>query len=188
LAVAKLTYKKERRPGAEKERAPRERGSKAGKPMNNTKNASMLTIYFSMGQGKNHYSVTSAAAILKNLEKFHKITIQRRWLFYALRWLEDEGYIRRKERYRNDEAGLISQIPSMITFTLKGMVWLVSKGVVGAKKLYKGMMKYLKKQDNRWPSRSEFDDGSYKPADPEERARLNDLLTGSTKDMNKLWD
>ena len=144
--------------------------------MNNTKNAAMLTIYFSMSQGKNHVSYSSIAAILQNLNKFHKIDIQRRWLFYCLRHLEDQGYIRRKGRYRNDENGLITQIPSILWFTLKGVVWLVSKGVVGAKKLYKSMMNYLKKDDKRSPTRAEFDDGSYQPATADERERLKGLL------------
>ena len=152
--------------------------------MNCTKNASMITIHFSMSQGKNHVSYSSIKAILKNLEKFHKIKIQRRWLFYCLRWLEDEGYIRRKARYSNDHNGLVTQIPSIIWLTLKGVVWLVSKGVVGAKKLYKSMVTYLKKKDGRSPTRKEFDDGSYKPATPEERKRLNDLLDGVTKPIS----
>lgn len=153
--------------------------------MNATKASAMITLFFSTSQGKNHYTVTSIKTLLLNLAKFHKIDIQKRWCFECLRCLIDKGYIRRKERYRNDESGLISQIPSMITFTLKGVVWLVSKGVNGAKRLHKSMMKYLKKQDDRFPSRKDFDDGSYKPADPEERARLNALLGIVTKKMEE---
>ncbi len=71
-------------------------------------------------------------------------------------------------------------------FTLKGVVWLVNKGVVGAKKLYKSMVTYLRKGDKRSPSKDEFDDGRYQPATAEERKRLNDLLTSATKDINEL--
>ena len=64
----------------------------------------------------------------------------------------------------------------MISFTLKGVVWLVSKGVTGARKLHKRIVKFLNKKDKRFPSRNDYDDGSYKPAEPEDAARLNALL------------
>lgn len=136
----------------------------------------MVTLFFSSSQGKNHYTVSSVKTILSNLTKFHKIKIKRRWCFECLHWLINEGYIRRKSRYVNDHNGLITQIPSMVTFTLKGVVWLVSKGVVGARAMHKSMMAYLKKDDKRWPSKSGYDDGSYKPANPDERIRLEGLL------------
>lgn len=144
----------------------------------------MITIFFSMGQGKNHYTVSAINTFLQNLEKFHKIKIKRRWIFYCFAWLLQEGYIRRKARYRRDENGLISQIPSMVTFTLKGVVWLVKMGVEGAKKIHKSMMKYLKKEDNRFPSRSQYDDGSWKPADLEFRKWLENKCEIVTKDIN----
>lgn len=144
----------------------------------------MLTIFFSTSQGKKHYTTSSIDAFLKNLEKFHKIKIKRRWCFYCVRWILDEGYIRRKERYRQDNNGLISQIPSMITITLKGIVWLVSKGVEGAKEVYKSMQKFLKKEDKRFPSRTDFDDGSWKPEDPEFRAWLENKCGIVTKEIN----
>ena len=144
--------------------------------LNATKSSIVVTLFFSMSQGKNHYSVTSIKSLLGNLVKFHDIDIKRRWCFECLRWLIDEGYIRRKYRYVNNFDGLITQIPSMVWFTLKGVVWLSKKGVTGAKKLYKSMVKYLKKGDKRSPAKKDFDDGSYKPADPDDRARLNGLL------------
>jgi len=136
----------------------------------------MITLFFSSSQGKNHYTVSSISTLLSNLLKFHKIDIKRRWCFECLHWLIGQGYIRRKSRYVNDHSGLITQIPSMVTFTLKGVVWLVSKGVSGAKAMHKSMMSYLKKGDNRWPTKSDYDDGSYKPAGPDERKRLEGLL------------
>lgn len=149
--------------------------------MNACKASTMITLFFSTGQGKNHYTVTSIKTLLLNLAKFHKINIQRRWCFECLRYLIDEGYIRRKARYRNDFNGLITQIPSMVTFTLKGVVWLISKGVKEAKKVYSSMMKFLKKSDNRFPGRQDFDDGSYWPKDPDQRAALEGLLGIATK-------
>ena len=142
----------------------------------NTKGAIMTTIFASTSQGKNHYTVTSVDAILENLKKYHGIVIKRRDLFYHLERLESEKYIHREQRYRNDEAGLITQIPSMITFPLKGIVYFTKNCVKGAKEIYKSMVKWLNKEDKRYPEQKDFDDGSYKPGTPEERERLKGLL------------
>lgn len=149
--------------------------------MNAAKAAIMITIFFSSNKGKNHYTVSAINTFLLNLAKFHKITIKRRWIFYCFRYLIDNGYIRRKSRYVRDDEGLITQIPSMVSFTLKGVVWLVSKGVSGAKAIYKSMMKYLKLKDNRFPSRKDFDDGSWWPDQSDQRKVLEGLLGIATK-------
>jgi len=152
--------------------------------MNATKYSIMITTFFSMSQGKNHYTVSSINAFLVNLEKFHDRNIKRRWIFQCFADLIAAGYLRRKARYINDGNGLITQIPSMITFTLKGVVWLVKRGVSGAKKIYKSMMSYLKKDDQRFPSRTDFDDGSYWPAEPDQRKALEGLLGIASKKIN----
>lgn len=144
--------------------------------MNTLQYALMITIFFSMSQGKSHYTQTSIDALLKNIFKYHNIKIKRRWLFHCLRSLLDRGYLRRKSRYRHDTAGLISQIPSLLTFSLKGMAWLATMGIAGARKLYKNMIEYLNKGDKRWPSKDDFDDGTYLPEDPQARERLKSLL------------
>lgn len=144
--------------------------------MNASKASIMITIFFSSGQGKKHYTVTSINALRKNLQEFHGIKIERRWTFQCLRYLLDAGYIRRKSRHVQNYNGLITQIPSMVVLTLKGMTWLMSKGVRGAQKIYKSMVKWLKKRDKRWPSRSQFDDGSWKPPDPGVREGLKHML------------
>jgi len=146
----------------------------------------MITVFFSSSQGKNHYTTTSINTLIINLAKFHKIKIKRRWCFTCLRWLIDNGYIRRKQRYVQDHNGIIRQIPSMISFTLKGIAWLCRKGVVGAKKVYKSMVKWLNKDDKRFPRRKDFDDGSYKPGTPEEQKRLNDLLESVVTDISQI--
>ena len=69
----------------------------------------------------------------------------------------------------------------MVVFTLKGISWLALKGVVGAKEIYKSMVKWLNKDEKRFPNRKDFNDGSYKPATPEDRKRLNDLLASVGK-------
>ena len=129
-----------------------------------------------MSQGKNHYSITSINALLSNLLKFHKVKIKRRWCFECLRWLVDNGYIKRSQRFKNDSQGLITQIPSMIVFTLKGIAWLSSKGVVGARKLYKTMVKWLNKKDKRFPVQKDIDGKEGKPEYTEDKVRLSGLL------------
>ena len=152
--------------------------------MNACKASTMITLFFSTSQGKNHYTVTSIKTLLVNLLKFHNIDIQRRWCFECLRYLVDEGYIRRKQRYLNDDNGLVTQIPSMISFTLKGVVWLVRKGVRGARKIHRSITKFLQMGDKRFPGQQDFDDGSYRPEDPDQRAALEDLLGIVTKKIN----
>lgn len=61
---------------------------------------------------------------------------------------------------------------------------MVRMGVKGAKKIHKSMMKYLKKDDNRFPSRSEYDDGSWWPAAADQRAALENLLGIATKKIS----
>lgn len=144
--------------------------------MHNTKSALISTLFFCMSQGKNHYSTAAIKTILKLLKKFHKIEIKRRWLFQCLKDLTDAGLIKRNTRFEKGHNGLILQIPSIITFKLKGVVWLVKMGIKGAKEVYKSMTTYLQKEDKRFPKRKDFDDGSWGPADPEEKARLDGLL------------
>jgi len=153
--------------------------------MNSSQSALMITTFFSLSQGKNHYTVSSPNTYRKNLDKFHHVKIKRRCYFYHMRALEDQGYIRREQRYNNDDAGLIRQIPSMTTFCLKGIAWMVRMGVVGAKAIYKKMVTHLNKGDKRFPRKKDFDDGSWKPADPEYRKWLENKLAIVTKDINE---
>lgn len=119
--------------------------------MNNSKSAIMITLFASMSQGQNHYTVGSIKKFLQLLSKYHKINIRRRWMFQCLKDLLDAGLISRKQRYRKQEKGLISQIPSMISFTLKGAKYLVSKRVSGAIRMLKTMLKFVTGDDQRWP-------------------------------------
>jgi len=152
--------------------------------MNAAKASVMITLFFSTGQGENHYTVSSVNTLRKNLDKFHDINIKRRWTFQCLADLLAAGYIRREARYVNDHNGLINQIPSMVTFRLKGIIWLVKMGVKGARKIYKAMVAHLHSGDKRFPSRKDFDDGSYWPKDPDQRAALEGLLGIATKKIS----
>lgn len=171
-------------PQPEKRKALQEQGLERERIMLGTKPSIMTTLFFSMSQGQNHVSYSSIDTIRKNLKQHHKKDIKRRWTFQVMKDLTDEGLIRRRKRYKNDHNGLINQIPSMIWFTLKGVVWLVKMGVKDAKKIYKSMVTYLEKQDKRSPTRKEFDDGSWKPEDPEFRAWLENKYGIVTKEIS----
>ena len=119
--------------------------------MNNSKAALMITLFSCTGQGEKHYSVVSARKILELLKSYHKIEIQRRWLFQCLRDLLDAGLVKRKARYKRRPGGLIGQIPSMLTFTLKGARYLVSRRVSGALRLLKSILSFVTGDDQRWP-------------------------------------
>jgi len=108
-----------------------------------------------MGQGKKHYSRVSIDKIQRLLAKFHKIHVKRRWIFYCMRYLMDENLITKKKRYRNDESGLINQIPSLHSFTVAGMKYLVAKRVTGAWKALKIMVKHVMNKDKRWPGQKD---------------------------------
>jgi len=144
--------------------------------MNATKSAIMITLFFSSGSGKKHYTVSSITTLLKNLSKFHNIKVKRRWIFQCFRDLLDSGYINRKGRYVHDANGMITQIPSMVTFTMKGVAWLVSKGVKGAREVYKSIKNFLGKDDKRWPAKADIEEPfkgeKYKPT----RAQWDKLL------------
>jgi len=124
--------------------------------MNNSKSAIMITLFSCMSQGKKHYSRVSIDKIQKLLAKFHKIHVKRRWIFYCMRYLMDENLITKKMRYRNDESGLINQIPSLHSFTIAGMKYLVAKRVTGAWKALKVMIKYALNKDKRWPKKEDI--------------------------------
>lgn len=136
----------------------------------------MITIFASMGQGQTYWTQTSIATLLDNLLKYHSIEIKRSWIFACLAGLKAQGYIKTHLRYRHDSAGWITQIPSIIIFRLKGIVWLLKMGISKARILYKSMTTWLKKPDARWPHQTDFDDGSYMPKDPQEKEALKNLL------------
>lgn len=153
--------------------------------MNNTKPSIMTTLFFCMGQGKSHYTRAAINTILELLSKFHKTNIGRRWLFQCLKDFIDEGLIKRKPFYKRYENGLITQIPSGYWFKLKGIVWLVNMGVKGAKEVYKSMVTFIEKEDERSPNRKDFDDGSWKPETPEDKKALDYLLGIVTKPIGQ---
>lgn len=149
--------------------------------LNATKACIMITLFFSTSQGKNHVCYSSIDTFLQNLSKHHQIDVKRRWIFYCFRWLLDEGYITRKSRHTHDGNGLITQIPSMISFTLKGAKWLFAQGVSGAAKIVKSIVEWWKKKDGRFPAREDFSAGIGQPEEADQRKELKDLLEIVTK-------
>jgi len=124
---------------------------KEARDMNKTKHAVAITLFASMQNGAQHYTKASQTKLRILLAKYHGIQIQKRWLFYCLADMESRGYIRRKERYRRESDGTLTQISSMITFTLAGVRYLVKKRIAGALALLKRMLKFFAGDDKRWP-------------------------------------
>lgn len=119
--------------------------------MNNTKHAVVISLFASMQGGKQHYTKASVDALRGLLKKFHGIEVGRRWIFECLRCMEDEGLIRRKERYYHNPDGSFVQLSSMTSFTLRGVRYMVSKRIAGAKKLLDSMISWFKRRDGRFP-------------------------------------
>ncbi len=144
--------------------------------MNGTKASLMITLFSCMGQGNNHYTKVSVDSLQRLLKKHHETTVQRRWIFACIKNLLSSGLITRKSRYRQDENGLISQIPSMIAFTLKGAKYLFSKRITGAVRLLKNILRFVSGDDKRWPRPEDITPS----VTPEERkknfSRLQKLL------------
>jgi len=144
--------------------------------MGSSKYAILITLYSILVKSQKHYVVPSVDATLMLLNKFHKITIQRRWFFYCMRYLQDEGHIITRHRFDHYDSSKIMQLPSMITFTLKCARYLMKNRVVGAKELMKRILKWLGRDDKRFPKPQEIDfQMSDKDAEAN-RARLKELL------------
>ncbi len=135
----------------------------------------MSTIHFAMGQGKNHYTQTSVDTIRANLKKYQDKDVQRRWTFKCLEYLTDQGFIRRKKRYKHNSAGHIRQRSSLISFTFKGVCWLLKIGYTGAREIYENMIDRFKGGDQRWPTKHDFHDGTWQPDKASDRQRLKRL-------------
>jgi len=105
-----------------------------------------------MENGNKHYTKASIEKIRHLLTRFHKIKIQRRWLFYCMKSLEDAGYIRRRKRFDKKGAGEIRQFSSMVSFTLAGARYLVTKQITGARELLQRLLKFMAGLDKRFPN------------------------------------
>lgn len=144
--------------------------------MNSLKTALFITIYSILVKSNKHYIVPSVNSLLSLIGKYHGINVKRRWLFDCLKYLEDQGYITRRARWKNDDAGEIRQLPSMITITLPGLKYLISKRVSGAVVLLNKMIGWLKGGDKRFPKPQEIDTRMSDQQIDENKARLREIL------------
>jgi len=144
--------------------------------MGSSKYAILITLYSILVKSEKHYIVPSVDKILLLLEKYHKTTIHRRWFFYCLKYLKDEGFIVTKHRFKHYTQNLIQQLPSMITFTLRGASYLMKKRVAGAKALLKTILSWMGKGDRRFPKPKEFDVVMSENDINRNRVRLQELL------------
>ena len=119
--------------------------------MNHTKTAIFITIYRILVKGKKHYITPSVNSIIELIGQRHSSDIQRRWAFQCLHDLIDLGYIRRQPRFQKNPDGGYTQIPSLISITLKGARKLYDLGVEGAAKLSKEILGWIHAGDKRWP-------------------------------------
>jgi len=119
--------------------------------VNNTKNAIMVTLFASMGQGENHYTLASVNRIIELLLEYHTTNVGRRWVFQCLHDLIEGGYINRRPRYKKNPEGQPRRRSSMIVFTVKGMEYLKKKLIEGARQALNSMLRYVTGDDKRWP-------------------------------------
>ena len=144
--------------------------------MGETKDAILITLFAILDKGKKHYIVPSVDRLLELLKQYHNINIKRRWFFYCMRHLQDKGYIVTKHRFDHYDDSKIMQLPSMLTYTLKGVSRLMKKRVIGAKRLMKVMLKWMGKDDRRFPKPKEFDNAMSERDIQSNKLRLQELL------------
>jgi len=104
----------------------------------------------------NPYTKVSVDKTRELLAKKHNKPIERRWCFQCTSDLIDAGLITRQPRHPRMSDGTIRQISSMIAFTLKGVNYLISKGVEKAILIRKQILAWMKNKDKRFPTGKEF--------------------------------
>jgi len=123
-----------------------------GAIMVNTTNHSLAVTLFKIFQkSEKNYIVPAIDSLISLLGDYHGCTVKRRRVFYSMRYLLDEKLIRRKARYQKYSDGQITQVPSMVTWTLKGLQYLWRMGVGDALKSIKRIKEDSKKRDQRFP-------------------------------------
>ena len=121
-------------------------------PIGETKQACLITWLSCMDLKGNLYTKVSVDKTRELLAKKHKRYIERRWCFQCTADLIGAGLITRRPRHPRMSDGTVRQISSMIAFTLKGVNYLISKGVEKAIVIRKQILAWIKNQDKRWPS------------------------------------
>lgn len=135
--------------------------------LNSTSHAVIVIILKCIDQGEKHYTAVSINKIQELLISWHGIHVGRRWIFYILALLIKRGLVTRKQRFRNNQQGLIRQRSSLWAFTAKGANYLYKKGIDAGRKILKGIKKWKDRLDGRWPQVAVIEkvrqDERYKP-------------------------
>ena len=124
--------------------------------MKHAKTSVLITLFALIQKSGKHYTSPYWWHIQKLLQEYHNVKIKRRWIFQILKDLHDEGLITRVERKAPTRNGEFRQEPGLISFTIKGMKYLVKKKVSGALGVLKRMMQWVKKGKRQWPTEKDI--------------------------------
>ena len=124
--------------------------------MNATKNAVLITIFALTQRSGKHYTSPFWWHIQKLLKEYHNVKVKRRWIFQCWKDIYDAGLITRLERKAPARNGEFLQEPGLISFTIKGIKYLVKKHVGGALGVLKKMMQWVKKGKRKWPTEKDI--------------------------------
>lgn len=97
--------------------------------MKNSKYSTLIVLLKIMARYDSFWSQASQRTILKYLEKFHRVKINRRMLNYHLADLRAAKFIRTIKRHKRNNDGTLCLLPSAHCITLKGYAYLASKAV-----------------------------------------------------------
>jgi len=156
--------------------APPGRRENRGGSVNATKLAILITFLKICVKGNIHYCEPYPDTTIELIEKYHNITIKRRWFFQAMRDIEDAGLMRRRRRWKHGENLEIKSLSSLWWFTIRGAKYLKCKSIQGAQDLLKSLLTWARRGDDRAPS---FRDlvAADPPADQETALRrIRDLI------------
>jgi len=131
----------------------------------------------------NPYTKVSVDKTRELLAKKHKRYIERRWCFQCTADLIGAGLITRQPRHPRMSDGTVRQISSMIAFTLKGVNYLISKGVEKAIVIRKQILAWMKNQDKRFPEKNATESRGVSPMDAEGKRRFKALAEMVGKPM-----
>ena len=146
--------------------------------INQAKYSILITFHAILSKGGKNYCTPSAESLLELLQKYHKIKIQKSWMYDCIHQLIEGGYLLRQRRWRRDIAGRWDGKPSLVSFTFQGLRFLIQKGVEGARAALKALELWYRTKDNRFPApyKAEIIDNQL-PRE-ENLKRLHDLLRG----------
>ena len=119
--------------------------------MNILQNQEICSLAYLMKTGNKHVVIPSPDSMIDILDKVYQHRVSRRTHFRAVHALIEQGLIVRQFRYDREAKPTIIQKSSMISFTLKGVKYLMKMGVLYAYTLYKKMIAWLHKDDSRFP-------------------------------------